>query len=98
MARRRPPGPRRGVPGVDTTVRLGDLTLPNPVVTASGTFGHGDEVARLCDPARLGAVTTKSQAPYPWDGNPAPRLQSPSCRAQTGSSTTTGICRSVFSL
>lgn len=65
---------KRGSQGVDTTVHLGGLTLPNPVVTASGTFGHGDEVARLCDPARLGAVTTKSQAPFPWDGNPAPRL------------------------
>lgn len=61
-------------PGVDTTVRLGPLVLPNPVVAASGTFGHGDEVARLCDPSGLGAVTTKSQAPFPWDGNPAPRL------------------------
>ena len=59
---------------VDTTVRLGDLELPNPIVAASGTFGHGDEVARLCDPARLGAVTSKSQAPFAWGGNPPPRL------------------------
>lgn len=59
---------------VHTEVRLGPLVLPNPIVAASGTFGHGDEVARLCDPAGLGAVTTKSQAPFAWDGNPAPRL------------------------
>jgi len=59
---------------VEAEVRLGPLLLPNPVVAASGTFGHGDEVARLCDPSGLGAVTTKSQAPFPWDGNPAPRL------------------------
>jgi dihydroorotate dehydrogenase (NAD+) catalytic subunit len=59
---------------VDTEVRIGSLVLPNPIVAASGTFGHGDEVARLCDPAQLGAVTTKSQAPFPWSGNPAPRL------------------------
>jgi dihydroorotate dehydrogenase (NAD+) catalytic subunit len=64
---------RRGA-GVDTTVRLGPLELPNPIVAASGTFGHGDEVARLCDPSRLGAVTVKSLAPYEWPGNPAPRL------------------------
>ncbi|MEI8000205.1 MAG: dihydroorotate dehydrogenase [Actinomycetes bacterium] len=64
----------RSAAGVDLTTTLGPLVLPNPVVTASGTFGHGDEVARLCDPARLGAVTTKSQAPFAWDGNPAPRL------------------------
>jgi dihydroorotate dehydrogenase (NAD+) catalytic subunit len=59
---------------VDTSVRLGPLTLPNPIVAASGTFGHGDEVARLCDPALLGAVTAKSQAPFPWAGSPPPRL------------------------
>jgi len=65
---------RRSGVVVDTEVRLGPLVLPNPIVAASGTFGHGDEVARLCDPAGLGAVTTKSQAPFAWDGNPAPRL------------------------
>ena len=60
--------------GVDLTVRLGELVLPNPIVAASGTFGHGDEVARLCDPASLGAITVKSLAAYAWSGNPAPRL------------------------
>jgi dihydroorotate dehydrogenase (NAD+) catalytic subunit len=59
---------------VDLRVRLGPLELPNPVVAASGTFGHADEVARLCPPDRLGAVTAKSQAPFAWPGNPAPRL------------------------
>jgi dihydroorotate dehydrogenase (NAD+) catalytic subunit len=44
------------------------------VLTASGTFGHGDEVARLGDPSRLGAVTAKSVSPEPWAGKPAPRL------------------------
>ncbi len=58
----------------DTEVRLGPIVLPNPIVAASGTFGHGDEVARVCDPSRLGAVTTKSQAPFAWDGNAPPRL------------------------
>lgn len=59
---------------VDTRVRLGSLALSNPIVAASGTFGHGAEVAALCDPTRLGAVTAKSQAPFPWPGNPPPRL------------------------
>lgn len=59
---------------LDLRVRLGSLELPNPIVAASGTFGHGDEVARLCDPARLGAVTAKSQAAFEWEGNPPPRL------------------------
>jgi dihydroorotate dehydrogenase (NAD+) catalytic subunit len=61
-------------PTPDLAVGIGDLVLANPVVAASGTFGHGDEVARVCDPARLGAVTTKSQAPFEWAGNPPPRL------------------------
>ena len=59
---------------VDHEVRLGRLSLPSPVVTASGTYGHGDEVARLGDPGRLGAVTAKSVSPEPWAGKPAPRL------------------------
>jgi dihydroorotate dehydrogenase (NAD+) catalytic subunit len=71
MARRRR---RRGTVEPDTRVHLGALELPNPIVAASGTFGHGDELARQCDPSRLGAVTTKSLAPYEWPGNPAPRL------------------------
>jgi len=60
--------------GIDARVEIGPLRLPNPIVAASGTFGHGDEVARLCDPDGLGAVTAKSLAPYEWRGNPAPRL------------------------
>ena len=67
-------GPRSSEPGLDRTVRLGELELPNPVVAASGTFGYGDEVARLCPAGRLGAVTVKSLAAFDWPGNPAPRL------------------------
>ncbi len=68
---------RRSHPGaasVDLATTVGPLELPNPVVAASGTFGYGDEVARLCPPAGLGAVTVKSLAPFAWDGNPPPRL------------------------
>jgi dihydroorotate dehydrogenase (NAD+) catalytic subunit len=64
----------QAIPDVDLTCRLGPLALPNPVVTASGTYGHGDEVARLGDPARLGAVTAKSLSHFAWEGNPAPRV------------------------
>ena len=59
---------------VDLGVDLGGLSLPSPVLTASGTYGHGDEVARLGDPSRLGAITAKSVSPEPWAGKPAPRL------------------------
>src|SRR2546430_1145778 len=62
------------LPDVDLSCRLGPVVLPNPIVTASGTYGYGDEVARLGDPSRLGAVTAKSLSPYPWEGNPAPRV------------------------
>jgi dihydroorotate dehydrogenase (NAD+) catalytic subunit len=65
---------RPGAPGVDLSVALGPLRLPNPVVAASGTFGHGDEVAAACDPRGLGAVTAKSVSPEPWPGNPGLRL------------------------
>lgn len=59
---------------VDCSVQLGPLVLPNPVIAASGTYGHGDEVARLGDPSLIGAVTVKSLSAGPWPGNPAPRL------------------------
>jgi dihydroorotate dehydrogenase (NAD+) catalytic subunit len=59
---------------VDLSTRLGPIALPNPVVAASGTYGHGDEVARLGDPSAIGAVTAKSLSPFPWPGNPSPRV------------------------
>jgi dihydroorotate dehydrogenase (NAD+) catalytic subunit len=54
---------------VDLRVRLGPIELPNPIVAASGTFGHGVELSELCPPAELGAVTVKSLAAFPWSGN-----------------------------
>jgi dihydroorotate dehydrogenase (NAD+) catalytic subunit len=65
---------QRGTGSVDTEVRLGDLVLRSPIVTASGTFGHGDEVALQGEVARLGAVTAKSLSADAWVGKPAPRL------------------------
>ncbi len=65
---------RRRSSAVDLTTRLGSLVLPNPVMTASGTAGHGHELADHLDPALLGAVVVKSLHAEPWDGNPAPRV------------------------
>ncbi|MSY07309.1 MAG: dihydroorotate dehydrogenase, partial [Actinobacteria bacterium] len=65
---------RSSISALDSSVVLGPLRMKSPIVAASGTFGHGDEVARLCPPDRLGAVTVKSLAAYEWGGNPAPRL------------------------
>ena len=60
--------------GVDTKVTLGGFTLANPIVTASGTYGHGAEVAKLGDASLLGAITAKSLSADAWAGKPAPRL------------------------
>jgi dihydroorotate dehydrogenase (NAD+) catalytic subunit len=43
-------------------------------MTASGTAGHGDELAAYVDLSRLGAVVVKSLGADPWPGNPAPRV------------------------
>ncbi len=53
---------------------VGSLALPNPVLTASGTSGHGTELSEYGDLSRLGAVVVKSLSVEPWPGNPAPRV------------------------
>ena len=58
----------------DLSVKLGPLTLRNPVIAASGTFGYGSEYSPIVDLARLGAVVTKSLSVKPREGNPAPRI------------------------
>ena len=65
---------RSGEAPIDLATRIGSVTLPNPVMTASGTAGHGAELQPYLDLASLGAVVVKSLAAFPWAGNPAPRL------------------------
>ncbi len=65
---------RRPGPPVDLSTRVGSVALTAPVMTASGTAGHGDELAAYGDLARLGAVVVKSLGAEPWPGNPAPRV------------------------
>ena len=60
------------MPELETAI--GSVRLPNPVMTASGTVGHGSELARYLDYSELGAVVVKSLAPYEWAGNPPPRV------------------------
>ena len=55
-------------------VRVGAVALPGPVIAASGTAGHSDELAAFVDLSRIGAVVVKSMASFEWPGNPAPRL------------------------
>jgi dihydroorotate dehydrogenase (NAD+) catalytic subunit len=59
---------------VDLSTSIGEVALPNPVMTASGTAGHGTELAAYGDLAALGAVVAKSVSADPWPGNPAPRV------------------------
>ncbi|HQV58380.1 MAG TPA: dihydroorotate dehydrogenase, partial [Ilumatobacteraceae bacterium] len=59
---------------IDLTSRVGSITLANPVMTASGTAGHGTELGRYVDLRSLGAHVVKSLAAFPWAGNPAPRV------------------------
>jgi dihydroorotate dehydrogenase (NAD+) catalytic subunit len=54
--------------------RIGAVVLPNPVMTASGTAGHGVELHPFVDLGTLGAHVVKSLAAYPWAGNPPPRV------------------------
>lgn len=64
----------RAPPGLDLATRVGSVALPNPVMTASGTAGHGTELAPYMRLADLGAVVVKSLADTAWPGNPAPRV------------------------
>jgi dihydroorotate dehydrogenase (NAD+) catalytic subunit len=59
---------------VDLGTDVGSVHLDNPVLTASGTAGHGDELAAYVDLSRVGAVVVKSLSAEPWAGNPAPRV------------------------
>jgi dihydroorotate dehydrogenase (NAD+) catalytic subunit len=66
---------RPGAEGVELSVEVGSLRLSGPVMTASGTSGHGAELAAYMDLSRLGAVVVKSLSADPWPGNPPPRLR-----------------------
>ena len=59
---------------IDTRVTIAGVELKNPVMTASGTFGSGEEYSEFVDLNRLGAVVTKGVANVPWPGNPTPRV------------------------
>jgi len=58
----------------ELAVRLGPLELPNPILTASGTFGYGLEFSHLAALDRLGGIVTKGLSLQPLPGNPPPRV------------------------
>lgn len=55
-------------------VNIGPLKLKNPVMTASGTFGYGEEYAGYVDLNKLGAIVVKGLSLKPRHGNPPPRI------------------------
>lgn len=59
---------------VDLSVKLGNISLKNPVLTASGTFGFGTEYADFIDLERLGGFIVKGTTAEPREGNPYPRM------------------------
>lgn len=59
---------------VDLGVRIGPMALENPILTASGTFGYGDEYAHVLDVGSLGGVITKTVTLEPRPGNPPVRI------------------------
>jgi len=69
-AKRKAIDPKR----VDLSVRVGSLTLTNPVLVASGTFGYGDEYAHVIDLSAIGGVVTKTVTVLPRAGNAPTRV------------------------
>lgn len=63
----------------DLRVRIGTLQLRNPVMTASGTFGYGEEFSRLVNLHKLGGIIVKGISLEPRAGNPPPRIVETSC-------------------
>jgi len=58
----------------EMSVKIAGITLRNPVMTASGTFGYGEEFSRYMDLESIGAIITKGLSLPPKAGNPMPRI------------------------
>ena len=67
--------------------QLGSITLKNPVLVASGTFGAGRESSAFVDLAQLGGIIVKSMTLTPWKGKPTPRM----CETPSGMLNAIGI-------
>lgn len=59
---------------MNTKVTIAGVELKNPVMTASGTFGSGQEYGEFVNLGLLGGVVTKGVSNIPWPGNPTPRI------------------------
>ncbi len=58
----------------DLNIKIGDLQLKNPVMTASGTFGYGEEFADFIDISQIGGIIVKGTTIHKREGNPYPRM------------------------
>lgn len=58
----------------DLNVKIGDLQMKNPVMTASGTFGYGEEFSDFMDISRIGGIIVKGTTLHKREGNPYPRM------------------------
>ena len=58
----------------DLSVNIGELQMKNPVMTASGTFGYGEEFSDFIDIARIGGIIVKGTTLHKREGNPYPRM------------------------
>ncbi len=72
---------------VELGVTVTGIDLPTPVLSASGTWGYGVELADLVPPQRLGAVVTKGLSHAPRRGNPPPRI----CETASGMLNSIGL-------
>jgi dihydroorotate dehydrogenase (NAD+) catalytic subunit len=64
---------------MNLSVTIGNLKLKNPVMTASGTFGYGEEYSEFVDLSKLGAIVVKGISLKPMEGNPPPRIWETPC-------------------
>ena len=58
----------------DLRVKIGNLELKNPVMTASGTFGYGPEYADFVELSEIGGIIVKGTTLHPRQGNDYPRM------------------------
>ncbi len=63
----------------DLSVQVGALSVKNPVLTASGTFGYGQEFSPIMNPSLLGGIVVKGISLNPMAGNPPPRIVETPC-------------------
>ena len=69
---------------VDLSVTLAGMTMKNPIVMASGTFGCGEEYGQFFDLSELGGICVKGLTPTRREGNPPPHRRDPHGHAQLG--------------